>query len=159
MQNTEQLPVIGHGSRVSMHYSIMLEDGNIADSSRVDNEPLEFNVGDGTIIEGLELAILGLKSGDKQKLRIGPETAYGFRDEDNIHWMPRSEFEGNMVLRKGLIIGFETPSGIEIPGMVLELKGDQVRIDFNHPFAGHEITFEVEILDVSNPAEPANDAQ
>ena len=140
-----------------MHFTIALEDGTIGDTTREDNEPIEFTVGDGTMIEGLELAILGLKAGDQQSLRIGPETAFGFHDEDNIHWMPRSEFDSDMALDPGVIIGFETPSGVEIPGMVLEANDQQVKLDFNHPFAGHEINFDVEILDVANPPTAAND--
>ena len=152
-------PIITQGSQVCMHYTISLEDGTVGDTSREDNEPLVFTVGDGTMIEGLELAIIGLKAGDTQNLRIGPETAFGFHDEDNVHWMPRSDFGSDMTLKPGVIVGFETPSGIEIPGMLLEVKDDQVKVDFNHPFAGHEITFDVEILDVANPPEAANDEQ
>lgn len=149
MQNK---PCIAQGSLVRMHFTILLEDGTVGDTSREDNEPLEFIIGDGTIVEGLELAILGLKAGDKQTLQIGPEIGFGFHDEDNIHSMPREDFPAEIDLKPGLIIGFDTPSGVEVPGMILSVDNDKVKIDFNHPFAGHEITFDVEILDVVNPA-------
>jgi len=139
---------IGFGSRVILHYSIALEDGTIADSTWDDNEPLEFAVGDGTMVEGLELALIGLKAGDQQTLRIGPETAYGFHDPDNVHVMPRAEFAEDMNLERGQIIGFTTPSGLELPGTILAMDDDEVEVDFNHPLAGHEITFTVEVLDV-----------
>ena len=147
---------IEHGSLVRMHFSIYLEDGTVAETSRDDNEPIEFRVGDGTMVQGLELAILGLKPGDKQTLQIGPEVGFGFRDEENIHWMPRSDFAEDMPLEPGVIIGFDTPAGDELPGMVVEVDDEEVKVDFNHPLAGREITFEVEILDVKQ-LEAANE--
>lgn len=141
---------IGYGSQVRLHYRISLEDGTVADSTWDDNEPLEFTLGDGTMIEGLELAIIGLKAGDQQTLRIGPEQAYGFHDPNNVHVMPRSDFADDMNLEQGLIIGFTTPSGMELPGTILSVEDDEVKVDFNHPLAGHEITFAVEILDVQD---------
>lgn len=143
-----QQACIGNGSRVRMHYSIALEDGTIADSTWDDDEPLEFNVGDGTMVEGLELALIGLKPGDQQTLRIGPEIGYGFHDPDNVHVMPRADFTEDMKLEHGQIIGFTAPSGLEVPGTILAIEDGKVKVDFNHPLAGHEITFTVEILSV-----------
>ena len=124
-----------------------MNDGTVADSSR-DGEPLRFVMGDGTLIEGLELVLYGLKQGDRQCLSIEPRDAFGFPDEDNIHTMARSEFPNDMQLEAGQIIGFTTPSGEEVPGAIQEIKGDEVVVDFNHPLAGHEVIFDVEILEV-----------
>jgi FKBP-type peptidyl-prolyl cis-trans isomerase SlpA len=157
MSSKQQSASIGNGSHVRLHYSIALEDGTIADSTREDNEPLDFTLGDGTMVEGLELALIGLKAGERQSLRIGPENAYGFRDEANVHIMPRSDFSQDMNLERGLIIGFTAPSGLEIPGTILDVGEDEVKVDFNHPLAGHEITFDVEILSVESGA--ANDEE
>lgn len=139
---------IVHGSTVLMHFTLSIEDGTVADTSR-DGEPLSFTMGDGTLIEGLELVLYGLKPGDKQCLRIGPREAFGYADEDNIHRMARSEFGPELSLEPGTIIGFETPGGDEVPGVIKGLEGDEVVVDFNHPLAGHEVTFDVEILDVT----------
>jgi FKBP-type peptidyl-prolyl cis-trans isomerase SlpA len=138
---------IGPGSEVLMHFSLSLADGTVADSTR-DGEPLRFVMGDGTLIEGLELVLYGLKKGDRQCLSIEPRDAFGFPDEDNIHTMPRSEFPADMPLEVGMIIGFNTPSGEEVPGAIQEIKDDEVVVDFNHPLAGHEVIFDVEILEV-----------
>lgn len=146
----ETQPVIGFNSTVVMHSTITLEDGTVADTT-VGAEPLRFAMGDGSLVTGLELALFGLKAGDRQSLRIGPADAFGFRDEQNIHWMERAEFPADMALEPGLIIGFATPGGEEIPGVILEVREDSVRVDFNHPLAGHEVGFEVEILEVTNP--------
>jgi len=138
---------IGPGSEVLMHFTLSLADGTVADSTR-EGEPLRFVMGDGTLIEGLELVLYGLKQGDRQCLSIEPRDAFGFPDEDNIHTMPRSEFPDDMQLEPGVIVGFTTPSGEEVPGAIQEVKGDEVVVDFNHPLAGHEVIFDVEILEV-----------
>jgi FKBP-type peptidyl-prolyl cis-trans isomerase SlpA len=145
--------VIGPNSKVRMHFSISLEDGTIADTTRDDHEPLEFVIGDGTMIQGLELALYGLKAGDKQTLTIEPNLAFGYHDPENIHSMSKDEFPQDMQLAKGVIIEFNTPAGDGVPGMILEVGENEVEVDFNHPLAGHEITFEVEILSV-DPASP-----
>jgi FKBP-type peptidyl-prolyl cis-trans isomerase SlpA len=138
---------IGPGSEVLMHFSLSLADGTVADSTR-DDEPLRFVMGDGTLIEGLELVLYGLKKGDRQCLSIEPRDAFGFPDEDNIHTLPRSEFPADMQVEVGMIIGFSTPSGEEVPGAIQEIKDDEIVVDFNHPLAGHEVIFDVEILEV-----------
>lgn len=138
---------IAYGSEVEMDFTIRLEDGTVAETTEGD-EPLHFVMGDGTLVDGLELALYGLQAGDQQTLRIGPENAYGFPDPVNVHPMPRADFPPDMALQRGMIIEFSTPSGAEIPGMITEVGEKQVTVDFNHPLAGHEITFEVEILSV-----------
>jgi FKBP-type peptidyl-prolyl cis-trans isomerase SlpA len=138
---------IGPGSEVLMHFSLSLADGTVADSTR-EGEPLRFVMGDGTLIEGLELVLYGLKKGDRQCLSIEPRDTFGFPDKDNIHTMPRSEFPTDMQLEVGMIIGFSTPSGEEVPGAIQEIKEDEIVVDFNHPLAGHEVIFDVEILEV-----------
>jgi len=145
---------IGPGSRVVMHYTLSLADGTVAERSDED-EPLEFTIGDGTLIEGLELALMGLAAGDSQVLGIDPREAFGFPDPDNIHGIPRAEFDAEDELEEGMIIGFATPGGEEIPGTVVGLGGDLVQVDFNHPLAGHELVFDVRILSV----EPALDEE
>ena len=147
MQQTEIRP----GSKVLMHFTLSLEDGTVAETTRDDNEPLEFVMGDGTLIEGLELALYGLKAGDKQTLSIEPKLAFGFPDPENVHSMPRHEFPQEMQLARGVIMEFNTPAGDEVPGTVLEVNDREVKVDFNHPLAGHQITFEVEILSVESP--------
>jgi FKBP-type peptidyl-prolyl cis-trans isomerase SlpA len=142
-------------SEVVMHFTIKLEDGTVAETTEGD-EPLHFVMGDGTLVEGMELAILGLKPGDTQSLRIGPEHGYGYSDPSNVHPMDRADFPPDMELKRGMIISFATPDGEEYPGMVLEVGEKQVSVDFNHPLAGHEITFDVEILEVKgNEAPPS----
>ena len=145
---TEETTIIGHGSTVVMYFSIELEDGTVAETTE-DGDPLTFVMGDETLVEGLELALYGLKAGDKQSLKIGPENGYGYPDPENIHAMDRGDFPDDMELERGMIVSFAMPDDEEYPGMIKEVGSEQVTVDFNHPLAGHEILFDVEILEVT----------
>ena len=138
---------IGAGCIVTMHFTLALEDGTIADAT-IDGEPMVFEIGDGTLIEGLEMVLYGLKAGDKQSLSIDPRDTFGFPEDENIHTLPLNEFADDLNIEEGMIIGFSTPSGDEIPGAIMEIKDDEVKVDFNHPLAGHEVVFTVEIIEI-----------
>ncbi|HEY5601735.1 MAG TPA: peptidylprolyl isomerase [Gammaproteobacteria bacterium] len=146
MNASEKL--IRPGSVVTMHYSLALEDGTLVDSTFDTGEPLTFTLGDGTLIDGLEYAIIDLKAGDQQSINIPPQTGFGFRDEAAVQVMPREQFSGEMALQPGLVIEFDTPSGLQVPGTVLEVKDDTVVVDFSHPLANRTVIFNVQILDV-----------
>ena len=134
-------------STVTLHLSLTLEDGTVAEST-FGSEPLTFTMGDGTLVHGLELALYGLVPGDVQRLELHPEQAFGLRDPANIHAIPRADFAPEIVLKPGVIVGFETADGDELAGAILSLDEDSVEVDFNHPMAGHTIIFDVEIIDV-----------
>lgn len=155
---SNELPRIGPGSRVCMHFQLRLEDGTVVEDSFSD-EPLCFVMGDGSLIEGLELAIYGLASGDEQDLLIPPQEGYGYRDPDNVYELPLADFSGATAPEPGMIIGFTTPSGEEVPGMIREVGEQNVKVDFNHPLAGHEIGFRVKILEVTPGLDEEADRQ
>jgi FKBP-type peptidyl-prolyl cis-trans isomerase SlpA len=138
---------VNAGSTVTLHLSLMLEDGTVAEST-FDDEPLTFVMGDGTLVHGLELALYGLRSGDTQRLALYPEQAFGPHDPERIHRLPRGGFPADMELTPGNIIAFDTPEGEEIAGTVLSLDDRTVEVDLNHPLAGRRIVFDVEIIDV-----------
>ena len=143
---------INVASTVTLHLSLTLEDGRVAEST-FDDEPLTFTMGDGTLVRGLELGLYGLQPGDRQRLALHPEQAFGLHDPGKVHRLPRADFGAGIEPEPGLIVGFDTPAGEEIPGTVLSLDADSVVVDFNHPLAGRNVIFDVEILDVV-PAEP-----
>ena len=137
---------IGPGRKVTMHFAIKLEDGQIIDSN-FDKAPVEFEVGDGNIPEGFESALTGLKVGDHVELTIAPERGFGQHNPSNIQRMKRSDFK-DMDLEPGLVVSFQEPGG-EIPGVVVEFDDTNVSIDFNHPLAGKTLTFEVKVLGIN----------
>ena len=156
MADIEQI-TIGPGTIVTMNFTLTIKDGPVADASEP-NEPMTFTMGDGSLINGLEMAIMGLKAGDKTSVELDPLNAFGFSDPENIHYLPRNEFADDLPVDPGTIIGFSTPSGDEIPGTIKEIKDDVVTVDFNHPLAGHDIIFDVDIVDIKPPTVNTGDS-
>ncbi len=141
------------GSRVRLRFSLRLEDGTEVDSTG-DGDDLEFVMGDGSLSSGLEMALLGMAPGDHETVRIGPElSGFGERADEAVQTLPRSDFPEGMELAPGLLIAFETPAGDEVPGAIRAVDTDSITVDLNHPLAGHELTFEVEIREVQPPAD------
>ena len=105
------MSTINSESKVVMHYRIALEDGTVADSTWEDNEPIAFTMGDGTMTPGLELSLIGLKVGDHETIVVEPDQAFGYKDTANIHRLPRSDFDSEMPLEEGMVIGFSLPDG------------------------------------------------
>lgn len=134
-------------STVSIHFSLALADGTPVDGTQ-DGEPMTFTMGDGAMIPALEQVILDLSAGDKQQVSLDPRDTFGFPDEENKHWMDKSEFVLDIELEEGLLIEFGTPAGDQIPDIILEITEDKVLVDFNHPLAGHEVVFSVEVVDI-----------
>lgn len=136
-------------SVVTLHHKIGFTDGTILEDT-FDAEPLTYRLGRGEIADGLELGLLGLQEGDEQTLDIGPDLAFGFPDENLVQSLERSEFDPEKHLDVGLIIEFSTPSGETLPGTILEFDESKVKVDFNHPLAGHTVRYSVRIVDIDN---------
>lgn len=137
---------IGEGTRVTLHFSVCLLDGTIVDSTR-DRSPATFVVGDGNLLPGFEKALFGLKAGDRRSVFLQAAQAFGERQDDNIQTMRRSVF-GGMDLEPGLVVSFADQAKAELPGVVAQIHEDTVEVDFNHPLAGRDLTFEVDIISV-----------
>ena len=138
---------IGAATQVTLHFAIKLDNGNVVDST-FDKQPATFTVGDGSLLPGFEQALYGLKAGDKRSLPIGPEQGFGQGNPQNVQVMPRAQF-ADMELSEGLLIIFNDAANAELPGVVKAFDANQVTIDFNHPLAGKDLTFDVEIIDVN----------
>lgn len=138
------------GSLVSLHLSITLVDGSVVENT-FDDEPVTFTLGDGSLDEGLELALIGLKSGDQQSLTLMPGQAFGMPDPEAVRHIPLSAFHEELSPQPGVIISFSSPEGEELVGTVKEVRDETVEVDFNHPLAGREIIFKVEVLSINNP--------
>lgn len=134
------------GSTVTLHFSLTLPDGTEAVST-FDEEPLSFEIGDKTFQPTMELALYGLRAGDEQTLTLTPEQAYGDPEPGLVHRLPRSDF-GDLLPEVGQIMSFAVGEAGETMGVIREIDGDEVVVDFNHPLAGHEVVFRVRILEV-----------
>ena len=140
------------GSRVTLHLILSLLDGTEVENTHHEGEPLSFVVGDGTLIDNLEAVMLGMAAGEQRLVRLSPENAFGYSDSDNIHEMPRAQFDAQLELSPGVVMEFSLPSGEQVPGTIIELRDDSVMVDFSHPLANREILFDVEVLEVQPPA-------
>lgn len=155
---------ISDGDEVTIEYVGRLEDGSLFDTSdrglaeetglaseHPDRayEPLTVNVGEGTVIEGLEEALRGLEDGDSTAVRIPPEKAYGPYEDSRVAEYDREGFE-EMMGDRTLEVGFEVEAKESgLPGEVSEIREDSVVVDFNHELAGETLEFEIEVVDVS----------
>ncbi|WP_076407817.1 FKBP-type peptidyl-prolyl cis-trans isomerase [Shewanella sp. UCD-KL12] len=130
------------------HMNIVLEDGSTAESTKATGKPARLNIGDESLSPAFEAQIVELEVGDSHTFTLAAIDAFGESNPDAIHHMDRSKFPADMSLEAGVIVSFGGPGGSEIPGVVRDVAGDSVTVDLNHPLAGHEITFELEVVQV-----------
>nr|WP_127924179.1 MULTISPECIES: FKBP-type peptidyl-prolyl cis-trans isomerase [unclassified Pseudoalteromonas] len=142
--------LINDNSEVVFHFSIKLSDGSAADSSKVHNKPAKLVMGDGSLTANFEKCLLGLKAGDDKSFELEPEDAFGIPNPDNIYHLDRTKFGADTPAEVGAIIAFTQPDGSELPGIIREVAGESVTVDFNHPLSGQKLTFDVEIIEVKN---------
>lgn len=140
--------VIGPGKRVTLHFSVCLADGTVLDTTRGREAPVDFVVGDGNLVPGFEQAIFGLRSGDRRSVTIAAKEGFGDWNPDNLQTFSRNYFASDIELTPGLVMSFADKSKAELPGVIKEVRGDTVVVDFNHPLAGRELVFEVDIIQV-----------
>lgn len=140
---------VENGKFVSVNYKGTLEDGDIFDTTE-DGCPMEVQVGCGQVIKGFEDAIIGMALNEKRVFTINPENAYGYRDENNVRVFPRKDIPPDMDLKEGDFIGIQTPDGGQIPARITKCDDEKVELDLNHPLADETLTFEVEVVGISD---------
>lgn len=146
---------ITEGAHVKMHFRLALveEDFLVDDTHADDGEPFDFVVGEGEIVSGLEARLMGMQPGDSARFEVPAIEGYGEAgvDVDSIQNIPMSDFPEGMELTPGAVIGFTADNGDEIPGTIMGFTDEIVSVDFSHPLVGHDLIFEVEIIDVEPP--------
>jgi FKBP-type peptidyl-prolyl cis-trans isomerase SlyD len=131
---------------VLIHYTLTDEQGEVLDSSQ-GTDPMAYIHGMGNIISGLEEALTGRKVGDRFKVSVPPEEAYGVRDDDLIQNVPKSAFEGVAEILPGMQFRAESSEGMQLV-TVIDVEDDMVMLDGNHPMAGMTLNFDVEVTDI-----------
>jgi len=134
------------GMSVTLHFSLVLEDGHIIDSN-FESEPATFSVGDGNLLPGFESTLIGLVNGDEREFTIPPEQAFGQHNPQNVQAVERGNFDQEE-LELGAMFSFQNGDG-ELPGVIVDVDDNEVVIDFNHPLAGKNIIFQVKIIDIA----------
>ena len=130
------------GDLVRVRYTAALDDGTVFDSTDMHGRPMEFRLGDGTVVPGFESAVLGLDVGDSRSMRVLAEHAYGPHNPDLIRRMTADSFE--VVPELGARIDMATPDGqIQMQAIVTDVQGDDITLDLNHPLAGMDLVYDV----------------
>lgn len=135
-------------SRVTLNFSLTLEDGRLIDSTFERAQPPSFTMGDGSLLPGFEQCLLGLVTGDRKQFVVEPKDAFGARNPLNIQTAKRETFKEEHNLAIGMVISFFDARKFEVPGVITEIGDELVTVDFNHPLAGENVIFDVEIIDV-----------
>lgn len=135
------------GDKVQVHYTGTLKDGTQFDSS-AGGEPLEFTLGAGQLIPGFESAVAEMSVGESRTVTIVAAEAYGPRYDELQQQVPRSAIPDSIELSEGLALQGQAPDGHPMRYTVVEFSEETVTLDGNHPLAGHDLIFELELVAV-----------
>jgi FKBP-type peptidyl-prolyl cis-trans isomerase 2 len=139
---------VKENNTVKVHYTGKLTDGQIFDSSE-GKEPLAFTLGEGRLIPGFENGLLEMKLNEKKTINISKEDAYGDPREDLIIEVSKSELPQEMTPEVGMGLVSKTPEGQEMNLLIVEVKDETVVLDGNHPLAGKELIFDLEVVEIT----------
>jgi len=140
---------VKNGDSVKVHYIGTLNDGNEFDNSYKRGSTLDFQVGGGQMIKGFDDALVEMEIGQKKTINIKPEEAYGPRREEAITSVEKSNFPPNFVPKEGEMVQGRTENGQPINALIIEVQEKDVILDMNHPLAGQELNFEIELVEIS----------
>lgn len=137
------------GDKVKVHYTGKLNDGTEFDSSK-GRDPLEFEAGSGQVIKGFDSALIGMEIGETKNVEIPVEMAYGPKRDDLVIQVPPTQFPADMSPQVGLQVELHNNQGGTIPAMIVDVNEENVTLDANHPLAGKDLSFEIELVDINN---------
>lgn len=135
------------GDTVNVHYHGKLTDGTTFDSSE-GKTPLKFKVGEGSVIKGFDNALLDMEVGDKKSVTIPVQEAYGEPAKENFIEFPKTEFPEGMQPEVGMQLNLTDNQGNNFPVVIAEVKEEHVILDANHPLAGKELVFDLELVSI-----------
>lgn len=136
-----------NGDKVKVHYHGKLRTGETFDSSD-GREPLEFTLGSGQVIKGFDEGVKGMQAGDKKTVEIPVEEAYGEKSEDMIIEFPKTQFPPDVTPEVGAQLMMSNGAGQQLPVTITEVKEDSVTLDANHPLAGEDLIFDLELVEI-----------
>ena len=143
------------GDKVKVHYTGRLEGGEVFDSSECsedecgcDTGPMEFTIGEGSVIPGFEEAVIGMSQGESKTVTIPVDDAYGQRIEEMVAVVERSNLPPEMTPELGMRLEVTQEDGQVFPVVITEVTDTQVTIDANHPLAGRDLTFDIKLVEI-----------
>lgn len=135
------------GDTVRVHYTGTLSDGSEFDTSQ-GRDPIEFTIGEGTVIPGFESAVADLEVGESTKVTIPAAEAYGEHNDDAVQQVPLDAFGDAGKPQCGWIVQLEDPQGGRVNAMIVEVDDEKAILDFNHPLAGQDLTFDLKLEEI-----------
>lgn len=142
------------GHTVSVHYTGKLEDGSVFDTSQ-NREPIQFVLGEQRVIPGFDKAITGMSQGEKKTAKVPAEDAYGPHRPELVVEFPRDRIPPTVNAEVGQELQMQTANGQPMPAVVVDTSDTAITLDANHPLAGKDLTFDIELVEVD--AENARD--
>ncbi len=136
------------GDKVKVHYHGKLTDGTTFDSSE-GRDPLEFTVGQGDVIKGFDDGVTGMTVGQKKTVHIPADEAYGQKDSNRVVDFPKANFPQDLTPEVGMQLSMTNGSGQVIPVVIVEVAEETVKLDANHPLAGQDLVFDIELVDIA----------
>ena len=136
------------GDTVKVHYTGTLESGEVFDTSK-EREPLEFKLGEGQLIPGFENAVIGMSEGESTQVDIPSDEAYGEAREDLVINVPKDQLPEDVEPQIGMQLQVNQPNGQPIPVRIIEVGETELTLDANHPLAGKDLSFDIELIEVA----------
>lgn len=137
---------VQNGDKVKVHYHGKLRSGETFDSSE-GREPLEFTVGGGQVIPGFDAGVMGMQVGDKRTVEIDVKEAYGEKSEEMVIEFPKNQFPADMNPEVGMQLMMNNGQQ-QFPVTIVEVKEESVMLDANHPLAGQDLVFDIELVEI-----------
>ena len=137
-----------NGDTVKIHYTGTLDDGYKFDSSYDHLEPLEFTIGRGEMIRGFEQAVVGMEPGETKTVKIASNQAYGRHNPEKVIQVSRSKMPDGLEQEIGMRVQGSMPDGQTVEFTIVSLTESEVTLDGNHPLAGKDLTFDIELLEI-----------
>jgi peptidylprolyl isomerase len=140
---------VENGNSLKVHYIGTLNDGTEFDNSYKRGEPIEFQVGSGQLIKGFDEGVLGMSQGEKKTINIPAAEAYGEYDENANQMIGRQNFPEDFEFVVGGQVTGQNEMGMPIRATIKEVSPEGITLDFNHPLAGQELNFELEVVEIN----------
>lgn len=148
------------GNTIKVEYTGTLDDGTVFDSSEKHGQPLEFKVGEGSVIKGVDDAVVGMQVEEEKDVHVKSEDAYGEPNEQLKQTVPRDKMpEMEEEIKPGMVLVAQTPDGKKLPATVVDVNDSEITLDLNHPLAGKDLNFKLKITEISEGEEAPEESE